>query len=107
MGFTTSVAEQIAAAVSGARVVKAFNSTGAGNMDNPDYDGMAASMFICGDDAPAKQVVAQLAQELGFDVVDAGGLTVARYLEPLAFLWVNQAYVQGEGPNIAFKLLRR
>ena len=45
-------------------------------MDNPDYDGMAASMFICGDDAPAKQVVAQLAQELGFDVVDAGGLTV-------------------------------
>ena len=39
--------------------------------------------------------------------VDAGPLTMARVHEPLTALWVNLADVQGLGPNIAFKLLRR
>jgi len=48
-----------------------------------------------------------LAAELGFDVVDAGGLIAARYLEPLAILWIHLAYKAGFGPNIAFRLIRR
>lgn len=64
-------------------------------------------MFICGDDAAAKGAVSTLAAELGFEVIDAGPLSSGRLLEPLALLWIRLAYVDGLGPNIAFKLLRR
>ena len=107
VGHTTSAGELVAEWARAARVVKAFNNTGAGNMADPNYGDAAAAMFICGDDPEAKKIVGGLAKELGFDVVDAGGLVMARYLEPLAMLWVRLAYVEGLGPNIAFKLLKR
>jgi predicted dinucleotide-binding enzyme len=91
----------------GARVVKVFNTTGANNMANPDFGGIAATMFYCGDDAEAKAAAARLAADLGFDPVDAGNLEQARLLEPLALLWIRLAYVQKQGREIAFKLLRR
>ncbi|RIK39663.1 MAG: F420-dependent NADP oxidoreductase [Chloroflexi bacterium] len=107
VGHTSSAGEQVAAWAKGARVVKAFNMTGARNMTNPDYHGQPITMFICGDDAEAKRVVAGLTTELGFESVDAGSLSVARELEPLAVLWIRLAYMLGLGTNIAFKLLRR
>ena len=107
VGHTTSGAEQIAGWAPGARVVKAFNTTGWENMADPGYEGAAATMFICGDDPAAKSTVSQLAQDLGFDVVDAGTLAAARWLEPMAMVWINLAARQGLGRNIAFKLLRR
>jgi predicted dinucleotide-binding enzyme len=64
-------------------------------------------MFLCGDDPQANRVVAGLAKDLGFDAVDAGGLRMARLLEPLAMLWINLAYAQGMGPDIAFRLMTR
>lgn len=65
-------------------------------------------MFICGDDLAAKKVVFQLASELEFDAVDTGPLFVARWLEPLAMLWIHLAIKQGLGPTgHGFKLLRR
>lgn len=103
----TSGAEQIAAWATGARVVKIFNTTGVANMAAPVYGGQSATMFYCGDDADAKQVAASLAQAMGFDPVDAGALSEARTLEHLALLWVRLAYIQRNGPGIAFKLLRR
>jgi predicted dinucleotide-binding enzyme len=107
LGHTTSAAEQVTVWADGAAVVKAFNSTGAGNMLNPDYAGQKPTMFLCGNNASAKQVIGGLIEEIGFEAVDAGPLTSARYLEPLAALWITLAYAQGLGPNIAFKLLRR
>jgi len=107
VGFDTSAGEQVAAWAAGARIVKAFNTTGSGNMQDPAYDGEPTTMFICGDDAEAKQAVGSLAEDLGFEVVDAGPMTAARYLEPLAMLWTSLAYAQGFGPNFAFKLVRR
>lgn len=107
LGYNTSAGEQVAAWAANARVVKAFNTTGAGNMLDPNYGGQAATLFICGDADEAKKVVAGLASEIGFDVVDVGALSMARELEPLAMLWIRLAYVQGLGPNIAFKLLKR
>jgi predicted dinucleotide-binding enzyme len=106
-GFDTSAAEQVASWAPGARVVKVFNTTGANNMENPDFNGVAATMFYCGDDADAKGIAAKLAGDLGFDPVDAGSLEQARLLEPLALLWIRLAYVQGLGREIAFKLMKR
>ncbi len=104
---STSGAEQIAAWAPGARVVKAFNTTGAENMAAPAYPGGAATMFLCGDDELAKAAVWQLAEELGFEPVDAGALAAARHLENLALLWIHLAQVNGLGRSIAFRLLRR
>jgi 8-hydroxy-5-deazaflavin:NADPH oxidoreductase len=107
IGHTTSAAEQVAGWAPGARVVKAFNTIGAQHMANPVFGGQRASLFLCGDDAAAKQTVATLGEALGFEPVDCGPLTQARLLEPLAMLWISLANAYGQGPEIAFRLLRR
>jgi predicted dinucleotide-binding enzyme len=107
LGTTTSAAEQVAQWAPGARVVKAFNTVGYNIMANPRFGQTGAVMFYCGDDASAKQAVRQLAAELGFEPVDAGPLTQARLLEPLALLWISLAYQAGLGREIGFQLLRR
>jgi len=108
IGTNNSAGEEIARWAPGAKVVKAFNTIGAVNFENPRFGSEKASMFICGDDASAKSTVAKLAAEMGFDVVDTGPLTAARMLEPLAMLWIHLAFKQGLGPTgHAFKLLRR
>jgi predicted dinucleotide-binding enzyme len=107
VGHTDSAGERVARAARGARVVKIFNSTGAGNMARPAYPDGAATMFYAGDDADAKCIAASLAADCGFDAVDAGPLANARLLEPLAMLWIYLAYGGGLGPDIAFRLMRR
>jgi hypothetical protein len=107
LGTTTSAAEQVAEWARGAKVVKIFNTTGSNNMADPVYRGEGATMFYCGDDAAAKGVARQLASELGFDPVDAGPLTNARFLEPIAGLWVWLAYPGGHGREIALQLIKR
>ena len=107
VGHTTSGGERVAAWASSGRVVKVFNTTGFENMAQPSYGGTAITMFFAGDDAQAKRVAAQLAQEMGFDPVDAGPLANARLLEPLGFLWIYLAVQQGHGTGIAYKLVRR
>lgn len=106
LGHSTSAGEEVARWARGARVVKAFNTIGAQHMTDPRLGGERASMFLCGDDADARRTVAQLAEALGFEPVDAGPLRQARLLEPLAMLWISLAFAHGHGPDIAFKLLR-
>jgi predicted dinucleotide-binding enzyme len=91
----------------GAKVVKAFNTVGFNIMANPAFGADRPVMFYCGDDAAAKQTVRPLVEQLGFEAVDAGPLSQARVLEPFALLWISLAYAQGQGRDIAFKLLRR
>jgi predicted dinucleotide-binding enzyme len=107
LGTTSSGGEQVAEWAPGARVVKIFNTTGYGNMANPEYPLGPVTMFYCGDDDGAKVVAAQLASVLGFEPVDAGPLHQARVLEPLAMLWIRLAVFGGLGRDFAFKLMRR
>jgi predicted dinucleotide-binding enzyme len=107
LGYTTSGAEQVAHWAKGASVFKAFNQTGFKNMADPVYDGRKTVMFVCGDDAAQKPTVLQLASDIGFDSIDAGGLVIARLLEPFGMLWIHLALVQGLGVDFAFSLLRR
>jgi 8-hydroxy-5-deazaflavin:NADPH oxidoreductase len=81
-----SLAERLAAAAPGARVVKAFNTMAQEVFDlapEPLRD-HRVSAFLAGDDEDAKRVVAGLAEELGFVPLDAGPLQAARMLEGLA-----------------------
>jgi NADPH-dependent F420 reductase len=99
--------EQVAGLAPEARVVKAFNTTGFENMQNPKYPEAAASMFYAGDDFAAKKVVHGLIKDLGFDPVDVGPLAQAQALEVLASLWGTLAYSQKLGRGIAFRLMKR
>ena len=65
LGFEDSAGESVARWATGARVVKAFNTTGTGNMAEPQYGGGDLTMFICGDDDGAKEGVAELASGAG------------------------------------------
>lgn len=107
LGTTTSAAEQISGWAAGAKVVKAFNTVGSNIMADAAFGEAKPVLFYCGDDAKAKDVVNGLAKELGFDARDAGPLTQARLLEPLALLWISLAFAQGYGREIAFQFLRR
>ena len=107
IGHTTSAAEQIAALAPGARVVKAFNTVHSTTMDDPAFEGGGADLYLCGDDADAKRTVSRRGEELGFVPVDAGPLTVARLLEPLAILWMRLAFKEDWGVDFAFKTIRR
>jgi NADPH-dependent F420 reductase len=104
---STSVAEEISKLARDARVVKAFNAIGAKTLANLQFGSHRADAFICGDDLDAKSEVKKLAMEVGFNVVDVGPLSNARLLENLALLWIELAFRQRMGPNIAFKLLTR
>ena len=107
LGFTDSAGETVARLAKGARVVKAFNTTGAGNMANPTYPGGKLMMAVAGDDAEAKKTVMGLASDIGFDPMDVGPIAMSRQLEPAAVLWIKLAYAQQQGPNFGFSILRR
>lgn len=107
LGHDESAGEKVADWAPSARVVKAFNTTGANNMTDSAYAEARPWMPICGDDPEAKRVVLDLAEELGFYAVDAGPLANSRLIEPLALLWIQLAYARGFGLDFAFALLRR
>jgi predicted dinucleotide-binding enzyme len=102
-----SGAEYLASLAKGASVVKAFNTMGWETMADPIFDGRRAVCFICADDPDAGHLVAGLADDLGFEAIDIGGLEGARHLEALAALWVHLAFRAGLGRQFAFAILRR
>lgn len=106
LGQTTSAGEQVAA-WSGAKVVKAFNTLGAGLYGQAEFGGTHADGFYCGDDAAAKATAKGLIADIGLNPVDVGPLRNARLLEPMAMLWIDLAINQGWGAKHGFKLLRR
>jgi 8-hydroxy-5-deazaflavin:NADPH oxidoreductase len=109
LGHSTSAAEEIAKAAPGAEVVKGFNTVFAQVLnDGADFgDGRKVTVFVASDSARARQTATTLAQSMGFDVVDAGGLKNARYLEPLAGLNIYLGYGAGLGTAIAPTWIRK
>jgi predicted dinucleotide-binding enzyme len=106
-GYTTSGAEKVAKWAVDAKVIKTVHTIGVESLNKIEFGTQKASLFICGDYMNEKSIVKQLGAEIGFDVIDAGPLINARLIEPLAVLWVELAYNQGMGTDIAFKLLSR
>ena len=99
--------EKVQGWAAGASVFKTLNTTGFGNMANPEFKGVKSVMFVAGDDAANKPKVTKLVSELGFDVIDAGPLRNARLLEAHAMLWIDLAMARGQGRDFAFGVLRR
>lgn len=69
----------VADRLTGARVVKAFNTLPAAALaKDPRADGGKRVLFLSGDDVPAKQEVAQLIERLGFVAIDLGDFEMGR-----------------------------
>jgi predicted dinucleotide-binding enzyme len=102
-GHSTSAAEEIAKAVPGAEIVKAFNTVFAPVLaDGADFgNGRKVDVFVASDSDRAKQTARAIAESIGFGVVDAGPLKNARYLEPVAGLNIYLGYGAGLGTSIA------
>jgi len=103
VGHETSAAEEIAKAVPGVDVVKAFNTVFAQVLaEGGDFgDGRKVTVFIAGDSEQGKDKARAVAESMGFVTIDAGGLKNARYLEPLAGLNIYLGYGAGLGTHIA------
>ena len=104
--FSDSLMEPLQKACPEAHFVKAFNSVGAGQMVDPQFAGGKPTMFICGANAEAKQVVTKLLDEFGWETADMGAVEAARAIEPLCMLWCIPGVGKGDWSPHAFKLLR-
>ena len=106
LGHTDSGGELVQRALPDSFVVKCFNTVGYLHMVRPNFPGGPPDMFLCGDDEKAKRQAADLCKSLGWCTVDLGPIEAARYLEPLAMVWILHYFRTNSG-NHAFKLLRK
>jgi len=86
-------------------VVKAFNTTFAGTLNDGEVAGQPLDVFLAGDDASAKARVAQLVQAGGLRPLGVGPLKRARQLEGLGLLHITQQNSLNTGFGSAVKIL--
>ena len=99
IGHTTSGAEALAAQAPGAHIVSAFSTVPSEvlfSVFEGRTKGSRPDLVYCGDDIGAKQTAAGLIHDAGFNPVDMGGSSTARYIEPFSLLVAQLAYGQRE-----------
>jgi NADPH-dependent F420 reductase len=102
---TSSNAEELAALLPDARIVKGFNTLFASNQSDPVTEGVRLDGFVAGDDSDAKATVLELVESIGLDPVDVGPLVRARQLEGLAFLNIALNATHGGSWQSGWKLV--
>jgi|ERR1041385_4527125 predicted dinucleotide-binding enzyme len=90
-----SLMERLQKKVPAAKFVKAFNSVGSAFMVNPKFEA-TPTMFICGNDAGAKQEVTDILTKFGWDTHDAGMVESARPIEQLCVLWCAPGFLRND-----------
>jgi 8-hydroxy-5-deazaflavin:NADPH oxidoreductase len=101
----TSSAEDLQRQLPDASVIKAFNTTFASRHGSPTEGDAPLDAFIAGDDADAKAKFGELASSLGYRVIDAGSLRMARSLEEMAFLNITLNATNGWAWQSGWKLV--
>lgn len=109
VGLTTSAAEALAGKRPKANVVSAFSTApsevlfnvfaGRKKKTRPD-------LVFCGDSNEAKKTAARLIRDVGFNPVDVGALSIARYIEPFSLLAAEIAYEGRGGPQLTYRFER-
>lgn len=93
-----------------AKVVKAFTIYGFENLQDstyPGYGDLKPAMLIAGNDKGAKEVVSRLCEQLGWQPVDVGDISMSLHVEHFTLLWVKMGRVQGRGSNFVWAMLTR
>lgn len=106
VGHTKSGAETLAAKIRKAHVVCAFSTAPSEVLFSvfarrrrkalPD-------LVYCGDNKPAKRKAATLIRDVGFNPLDIGALSMARYVEPYSLLLAEIAYSGAGGPELTYR----
>ncbi len=91
-GPNDSLMERLQRLAPEAHFVKAFSCVGSGFMVNPQFPGGPPTMFICGNNAQAKEVVKGILSQFGWETEDMGVVESARGIEPLCILWCNRGF---------------
>jgi predicted dinucleotide-binding enzyme len=99
-----SLMERLQKAFPEAHLVKAFNSVGNACMVNPQFQGGKPTMFICGNNEPAKAAARGILDQFGWETADMGKAEAARAIEPLCMLWCIPGFLRNDWVH-AFKLL--
>jgi predicted dinucleotide-binding enzyme len=100
-----SLMERIQKLIPDAKLVKAFNSVGNTLMYKPKLQGGTPTMFICGNDEPAKKTVTDILTAFGWETDDLGKAEAARAIEPLCILWCIPGFLKNDWVH-AYKVLR-
>jgi hypothetical protein len=100
-----SSAALLAEALPASHVLKAFNTTLAASLNARTLGGAPTTVLIAGDDADAKEALAQVVRDGGLAAVDAGSLRRARELEALGFLQLTLAIGEKIGWTGGFALV--
>ncbi len=87
-----------------AKFVKAFSSTGSATMYKPAFQ-EKPTMFICGNEADAKQTVTDILTAFGWDTADMGTIRAAVAIEALCILWCIPGFLHNSWGH-AFRLLK-
>ncbi|MBL7964125.1 MAG: NAD(P)-binding domain-containing protein [Flavobacteriales bacterium] len=88
---TDSLGEQLQKAFPQVRVVKGLNTLTAGLMVDPAMLPERTNLFLCGNDAAAKDEVRALLKQFGWadaDMIDLGDITNARGTEMVLPVWI-------------------
>ena len=97
---TDSLGEQIQRGFPDARVVKALNTVNADVMVTPAIVPGSHTLFLCGDDDPAKAQISELLESFGWpaeDIMDLGSISNARGTEMYLALWLRLYGATGTG----------
>jgi NADPH-dependent F420 reductase len=84
----TSSAEELQKLLPHSKVIKAFNTTFAGDFSQPLIDGKTVDAFIAGNDDEALETVSDVVRSAGFNPIKAGGLAISRTLENMQALLI-------------------
>jgi 8-hydroxy-5-deazaflavin:NADPH oxidoreductase len=109
IAHTSSGAEALAKRLPKARIVLAFNTVPSEvlfGVYEARRKAAKPSLVYCGEEPDSKGIAAKLIRDVGFDPVDAGPLTIARYTEPFALLVAQLAYEGKGGPELAYRFER-
>lgn len=104
-----SGSEYLQALVPSTSLVKAFTIYGFENFQDNRFPNSAAkpAMFYCGNDKAAKETVAQLIEQLGWQALDVGGLNQALHLEHMTLMWIKMVRLQGRSSHLVWAALER
>jgi 8-hydroxy-5-deazaflavin:NADPH oxidoreductase len=100
-----SATQELASLGTGARFVKAFNTTFAGTLTAGEVAGHELDVLIAGDDEEAKAAVAKVARDGGLNAIDAGPQKRARELEALGLLHMTLQNTLGTGYASTVKII--
>lgn len=100
LGTSDSGGEQVQRWLKDSKVVKALNIVGNAHMYKPSFGKITPTMFYCGNDKGAKEIVHTILLSFGWRPVDIGDITGSRELEPMCVLWVKYGIATGDWNHV-------